>query len=102
MKKTFKSSKTGDVAYVNMDKSTIQFSNSKHVNKATITKKPRTNKIGKITTSYILAQEEDVLVDSQMPDLDSDILFYDRETPLCLQTPSYIMGLSDEYFDMLQ
>lgn len=102
MVKKIRNPKTGEIAYVNMDNGTIQFSNSKSANRAIITKNPRTHKIDKIAASYILAQEEDVSVDSQMPDLDSDILFYDRETPLCLQTPSYIMGLSDEYFDMLQ
>lgn len=102
MVKKIRNPKTGEIAYVNMDNGTIQFSNSKSANRAIITKNPRTHKIDKIATSYILAQEEDVSVDSQRPVHDSDILLHDRETPLCLQTPSYIMGLSDEYFDMLQ
>lgn len=124
--KTLVNHQTGEIAYFDTYLNTIQFSESKDVYKAVITKDPDSRKIVKISVSAIptsdkpveimkkdvkavvekaetiMEKEIDAAVNMIMkkvtvkktaPAEEPEIVLIDKETPLCLQTPAYIMAL---------
>lgn len=95
---------TGETAYFDTYLNTIQFSESKDVYKAVITKDPDSRKIVKISVSAIPTSDKPVEIMEKdvkavvekaetIMEKEPEIVLIDKETPLCLQTPAYIMAL---------
>lgn len=95
---------TGETAYFDTYLNTIQFSESKDVYKAVITKDPDSRKIVKISVSAIPTSDKPVEIMKKdvkavvekaetIMEKEPEIVLIDKETPLCLQTPAYIMAL---------